>query len=283
MSTHDTNDLGSRLVALAPPIDLPVDLIDGVRRRARRRVAARLSGASAGVAVLVVGVLVAVHSLVGPAGPSDAQLRTLVAAGDAPPKLYTGRVVLEPDLEGKNLWVVVARNISGWQRVIVTYTKDGQPCVGDFDWHDSTNPAETAVSGGGGCSLSGTLVGGLMSSYGPNGPASVVGPEALLYGVVPANVRVVRADVRKGRLAEHFVATIATPIDPTARVFVFTSPGGTNEPLDAELTFFAADGTRLGSRHVDHEVDPGEDFGCPPASPGSACAEVSATAVPVPT
>jgi hypothetical protein len=280
MSTHDPHDLGSRLVALAPPIDLPVDLIGGVRRRARRRLAARVSGATTGVAALVVGVLMAVHVFVGPAAPDDSQLRALVAAGDAAPVRYTGAV--PDDLKGKTLWLIGARNVAGWHRVLVTYAKDGHPCLGDFDWHTGGKyPGAPGLAAGGGCSYSDTLA-GYSWSYGPNGPASITGPEALLYGVVPASVRVVRADVHKGRLAERFVATIATPADPKDRIFLFVSPGGVEEPLDAELTFFAADGSRIGSRHVDAEGDEGELGGCPPPSPGSACTEVSATAGPVP-
>lgn len=281
MSAHEPPDLGARLLALAPPMDLPVDLIEGVRRRARRRLGIRMSGASAAVAAVVAGVLVVSHLVVGPAAPGDAELHSLVATGDAPPIRYTGPGI-PVDLKDKTLWLVAARDTQGWHRVLVTYAKDGHPCLGDFDWRPDDSGA-LGSSNDGSCSYGNSLP-DLIWSYGPNGPSFLVGPEALLFGVVPANVRVVRADVHKGRLTEKYVATIGSPVDHNHRIFVFVSPEGTDEPLDAQLTFFAADGTRIGSRHVDHPVDNSPELGCPPApKPGETCAQATIGVSPAPT
>lgn len=271
-----TDDLGTRLQALAPPIELPVDLIDGVRRRARRRLAARITGASAGVAAAVVGVLVAVHVLVGPAGPSDAQLRALVAAGSAGPVPYTGPGIPQ-DLAHTTLWLIGEHYSSPQHTVVVSYRKDGHPCIGEIEWSPlDKDPQHIGSSADGTCSIGDTIE--ALGSYGPLGPANMVGSLALLYGTVPGDVRIVRADVRSGpRLGERFVATVATPATTKERFFLFTAPNGTEHGIDVDLTFYDVNGDRVGSRHVRDQFDVNGDGGCPSPEPGSACTEVSAT------
>lgn len=281
MNISEPKDLGGRLLALAPPIDLPVDLLDGVRRRARRRIAVLASGATAGVACLVVGVLLVVQVFVGPPGPSGTQLSALLAAGNAAPVRYTGPGITN-DLKDTTLWRVGEYAAPPYHRIIVSYQKDGHPCLGDIDWNPLAGvPHEIASGFEGGCALGDTI--DALGSYGPLGPANLVGSLAYLYGSVPRDVRVVRADVQSGpRLAQRFVATVTTPAAGNQRFFVFTAPNGTEHGIDVDLTFYDANGDQIGSRHVNDPFDVNGDSGCPKPQPGSACAEVSATAAPAP-
>lgn len=277
MSPLESPDLGSRLRELAPPIDLPVDLIDGVRRRARRRVATLASGATAGVAAVVVAVLLVVHVVVGPAGPSGAQLRALVAAGSAAPMRYTGPGI-PADLKNTTLWLVGDYYSAPERWVIVSYRKDDHPCLGTIDWSTTLKVPRGPIYGfEGGCSLGQRI--DSTGDYGPLGPPGMSGANAYLFGTVPANVRVVRADVNSGpRTTQRFVATTATPTTSTERFFVFVVPGGTDRAIDADLTYYDVNGDAVGSHHVHEGKLAGDDNpGCPPPQPGSGCAQVSAT------
>jgi hypothetical protein len=276
MNVPEPDDLGGRLLALAPPIDLPVDLFDGIRRRARRRLAARLSGATAGVAALVVGALVFVHIVIGPAGPSDAHLRALLAAGSATPATYTGPGI-PTDLQHTTLWLIGEYYSAPEHWVIVSYRKDGHPCMGTIDWGTTAKLPRPSSGFESGCSLGDRI--DSTGDYGPIGPPAMVGENAYLFGTVPADVRVVRADLNSGaHLTERFVATIATPTTTKERFFVFIAPGGTDRIIDADLTFYDVNGARAGSKHVNAGASVNEnDSGCPPPQPGSECAQVSAS------
>lgn len=276
MNISEPEDLGGRLLALAPPIDMPVDLFDGVRRRARRRLAVLASGATAGAAAVVVGVLLVVQVFVGPPGPSETQLSALLAAGSVAPVHYTGPGIPN-DLKDTTLWRVGEYAALPYHRVIVSYEKDGHPCIGAIDWNPLAGvPHEISSAFEGGCAIGDTIDD--LGSYGPLGPANMVGSLAYLYGSVPSDVRVVRADVNSGpRLAQRFVATITTPAAGKQRFFVFTAPNGTEHGIDVDLTFYNANGDQIGSRHVKDQFNDNEKSGCPKPQPGSECAQVSAT------
>jgi len=255
MSTHDPDELGGRLVALAPPIDLPVDLIDGVRRRARRRRAARVSSATAGVAAVVAGALLAVHVISGPAGPSDSQLRELLAAGSATPVPYTG--VGSDAVKNTTFWLIGDYYSPPKHMVIVSYTRDGHPCLGAIEWGTAVKVPRSLYGFDGSCAVGDAI--DSLGIYGPVGPASMVGRVAYLFGTVPSDVRVVGADVNSGpRIAEHFVATTATPTTTKERFVVFTVPTGTDRELDVDLTFYDVNGDRIGSRHIHHRAVTGQ-------------------------
>jgi hypothetical protein len=77
-----------------------------------------------------------------------------------------------------------------------------------------------------------------------------MGSEAYLYGPVPANVRVVGAQVKSGYLTERYAATIATPADTQERFVVFYAPGQTEHEVSADLTYYDVNGQVVGTSHV---------------------------------
>jgi hypothetical protein len=242
-----THDLGERMRALAPVLAPPPDVLDTLRPRARRHRAVRSGTRVLGV-VAVAAVAVGVPAYVRPGAALPVSVvAQYAAAGDAPAVRYRGADA--PDsLRGIPLWVVAQRTAGDRRLALVSYEQDGHPCLTEFD------AGSPAAPGGGfqGSCASGDRM-DLRWSYQPFG-ARFFGPDAVLYGTVPAGVRVVAARVRTGRLVQRYVATVGSPADPAERVFVFDSPGGATRRLVADLTFYDAAGRRVGSRHVDADA-----------------------------
>jgi hypothetical protein len=235
----ELDDLGARLRDLAPAMPPPPDLMATLRPTVRRHRAARAGRWGLAATALVAGVLT-VPGYVSSHAPLPGSVVARYASADAPPVRYTG-----PDvpiwLRDVPSWVVALRQAGTERLAIVTYEQDGHPCLGTIN--DGSE---------GDCSL-GDLI-DLRWAYHPFGAEHLTGPDAVLFGAVPANVRIVAAHVHDGRLAQRYVSTVGSPVTARERFFVFDSPGGATRPLRAELIFYDANGHRVGSRHVDADA-----------------------------
>ena len=243
----ELDDLGKRLRDLAPAMTPPPDVLATIRPAVRRRRAARAGTLSLAAAlVLTVPGYVARHASL----PGSVVSR-YAAAGDAPPVRYTGPDT--PDsLRNTPVWVVTQRQAGSSRLALVTYEQDGHPCLGSFDSGVALG-SEIRGSGFDGSCASGDVL-DLRWGYHPFGAENQLGPDALLYGTVPAKVRIVAARVDDGQLTQRYVSTVGSPVTARERVFVFDSPGGASRPLNAELIFYDAAGHRVGSRHVDADA-----------------------------
>ncbi len=242
----DIDDLGERMRGLTPTMTPPPDLMEALRARARRHQVVRSTTWVVSVAA-VMAVVVAVPTYLrrGSSLPASV-VAQYVAAGDVQPGRYKGPVPIEL-LRGTPIWLLAERQAGDARLVVVAYQKDGHPCLGSIDSAPVANMVGTGFDGD--CSDTDRI--DLRWSYMPFGVEHALGPDAVLYGTVPANVRVVAARVSKGRLTQRYVATIGSPATATERVFLFDSPQGASEPIDAQLTFYDANGRRVGGRHVE--------------------------------
>ncbi|MGN6474381.1 MAG: hypothetical protein ACTHK4_12140 [Mycobacteriales bacterium] len=246
--TYQTDELRDRLLDVIDPATMPVDLVERVHTRARRTRARRITGAVVGTAAVVAASIAVPIALIGPAGLGSSQLSSLVAAGNQPVQRYHGPGI-PADLRHTALWVIGHGYSAPEHEVIVSYATGGHPCVGDITWSPPP-PGSKYVSSGfeGDCSESSAL--GKGFSYGPVGSGGQMGTEAYLYGAVPNDVRVVRADVTLGYLTERYAATVATAADSAERFVVFYSPGGSARGIKARLTYYDVNGNVVGTAHV---------------------------------
>jgi hypothetical protein len=214
----------------------------------------------------------------GSGGPTRAQVQSLVAQGEGPAARYTGADIPE-QLKNVPLWLVAERHAGTNTLALVAYTTGGHPCLGSIDTSRLQSQPITAFEGS--CSESDMI--GKLSSYGPFGRMDQRGPDALLYDVVPADVRIVEAHATHGALSTRFAATVAMPDDPKERFFIFDSPGGATHSLDVDLTFYDRSGQGIGSRHVSLPSFMGASSGSePPCTPANHCAQASASTAPRP-
>ncbi|MDQ1704910.1 MAG: hypothetical protein QOF18_1276, partial [Frankiaceae bacterium] len=196
MTDPANSDLGGRLRLLAPPIEPPADVMVSLRPRIRRRQVMRAGVAALATAVVVASAVTIPGLFGGTGGPTRAQVQSLVAQGERPAVRYTGADIPE-QLKNVPLWLVAERHAGTNTLALVAYTTGGHPCLGSIDTSRLQSQPITAFEGS--CSESDMIE--ALGDYQPFGQLDERGPDAVFYGTVPADVRIVEANTTSGTLA----------------------------------------------------------------------------------
>jgi hypothetical protein len=243
-------ELGDRLRALVPDLELPLDPMSVLLPRIKRRRAVRLGAVATALAVITFAAigLIAYY----PGGPSSTDSVSTADGATGPihdGHRYDGPPV--PGYAGIPMWVVAHGRLGGagsrW--VELSYRINGSSCTW-LAYVPTSRTATTTTTIDGDCA---SAPGAQPSGPGTSGGLSALGGvnRTLVNGTVPADVTTIRAKVSTGSLLHRETRTGLSPVDTSHRYYVLDAGAS---GFIGTLTYYNAAGHPVG--HVAVNAEP---------------------------